>query len=155
MRWSKKNPGRNREELLNNQNSGPKSNSPKCDCEIEKVVAFLCCSGSSNCGQIANQAAISLTREGAGRMYCLAGIGAHHEGMIESAKSADRIVALDGCPTACAKKTIEHAGITVTDWVCVTESGIKKVHNFDIKKKEVEMIVKLTRELLSKNSSMI
>jgi uncharacterized metal-binding protein len=136
---------------MNNQNSDPHSNTPKCDSEIEKVVVFLTCSGSSNCGQIANQASVQMDEEGAGKMYCIAGIGSHHEGMIESVKSADRVVVLDGCPIACAKKTIEHAGITVTDWVCVTQSGIKKAHNFNIKPEEVDRIVNLTRELLSKN----
>jgi uncharacterized metal-binding protein len=136
---------------MNTQDSAPKSNSPKCDCEAQTVVVFLACSGSANCGQIANQAAIKLTEEGVGNMYCLAGIGAHHEGMIESAKSADRIVVLDGCPTACAQKTAEHAGLTVTDWICVSQKGIKKAHNFNIRPEEVELIVKQTKKLLTKS----
>lgn len=134
---------------MNTKNLEQNSSSPKCDCEAQKLVVFFTCSGSANCGQIANQAAIKLTEQGVGHMYCLAGIGSHHEGMIEGAKSADRIVALDGCPTACARKTTEHAGIRVTDWICVTQNGIKKVHNFDIKPEEVELIVKKTKEVLS------
>ena len=132
-------------------NKEPKITTLKCECEAQTVVVFLTCSGSANCGQIANRAAIKLTEQGVGNMYCLAGIGSHHQGMIESAKSADRIVVLDGCPTACAKKTTEHAGISVTDWICVTQNGIKKVHNFKIKEEEVELIVKQTKELLSKS----
>ena len=46
-----------------------------------------------------------------GRIYCLAGIAAHVNGMVESAKGAKRIVAMDGCQVACAKKAIEHAGV--------------------------------------------
>ena len=69
------------------ENQEPKSNSPECDCEAQTVVVFLACSGSANCGQIANHAAVKLTEEGVGNMYCLAGIGAHNEGMIESATS--------------------------------------------------------------------
>ena len=49
--------------------------------------------------------------------------------MVESARGAKRIVALDGCQVACAKKTIEHAGITVTDWICVTEHGISTMRS--------------------------
>jgi uncharacterized metal-binding protein len=136
---------------MNMHNSDPKSNTPKCECETQTVIVFLTCSGAANCGQIANQAAVKLDEEGVGKMYCLAGIGSHNQGMIESAKLADRIVVLDGCPTACAKKTTEHAGISVTDWICVTKVGIKKMHNFSIKAEEVELIVKQTKELLSKN----
>lgn len=135
---------------MKTHNSEQKSNSPQCDCEAQTLVVFLTCSGSSNCGQIANQVAVQLTKEGVGKMYCLAGIGSHNEGMIEGAKSADRIVILDGCPTACGKKTAEHAGLVVTDWVCITQNGIKKAHNFDIKTAEVELIVNKAKELLSK-----
>jgi uncharacterized metal-binding protein len=123
---------------------------PKCDCELQTAVVLLTCSGSANCGQIANQATVQLTEEGIGKMYCLAGIGAHNQGMIESAKSADRIVVIDGCPTACGQKTAQHAGLTVTDWICVTQNGIKKAHNFKIKPEEIELIVNKTKDLISK-----
>jgi uncharacterized metal-binding protein len=126
------------------------SNTPKCDCEIQSIVVLLTCSGSANCGQIANQATVQLNREGVGRMYCLAGIGAHNQGMIESAKSADRILVLDGCPTACGQKTAQHAGLTVTDWICVTQNGIKKNHNFDMQAEDINLIVNKAKELLNK-----
>src|SRR4030042_7097560 len=93
---------------------------------------------------------VKLTEEGTGNIYCLAGIGAHIEGMVESARSAKRIVALDGCSVACAKKTIEHAGLTVTDWVCVTEEGIEKNHEFRLSPKELELIARRTRGSLAR-----
>lgn len=34
---------------------------------------ILACSGGSNVGQLSNQAAIELTQEGFGKMFCLAG----------------------------------------------------------------------------------
>ena len=120
-----------------------------CACKGEDVV-LLPCSGGSNCGQIANQAAVKLTEEGAGKIYCLAGIGAHITGMVESARSAKRIVALDGCQVACAKKTVEHAGLVATDWVCVTEEGIVKNHDFNLPPEQIQIIVQCARESLSK-----
>jgi len=69
---------------------------------------------------------------------------------VESAKSAKRIVALDGCDVACAKKTIEHAGLLVTDWVCVTDEGIAKNHQFKIAAKETNLIIRRTKESLAK-----
>ncbi len=119
-----------------------------CICKAEDVV-LLPCSGGSNCGQITNQVAVSLDTMHVGRIYCLAGIGAHIEGMVESAKGAKRIVALDGCKTACAKKTIEHAGLTVTDWICVTEEGISKSHVLLIDEEDVEMVTKRAQQLLT------
>lgn len=121
----------------------------KCLCKAEEIV-FLPCSGASNCGQITNQVAVRLTVEGVGRMYCLAGIGAHNEGMVASARGAKRIVALDGCQVACARNTVEHAGLEVTDWICVTEEGVVKDHQFQIAPDEVDLIAQRTRECLAK-----
>jgi len=120
-----------------------------CSCQAENTV-LLPCSGGSNCGQIANQVAVKLTEGGMGRIYCLAGIGGHIQGMIESAGSATRIVALDGCTVACAKKIVEHAGLRVTDWICVTEEGIEKNREFALKEADIALIVQRTRESLTK-----
>jgi uncharacterized metal-binding protein len=120
-----------------------------CECKAEEIT-ILPCSGGSNCGQIANQVAVSLDNLGVGHIYCLAGIGAHIDGMVESARGAKRIVALDGCQVACAKKTIEHAGLKVTDWICVTEEGISKSHNLLLEQADIEFITQKTRESLSK-----
>jgi len=121
----------------------------ECTCKAEDIILLLC-SGGSNCGQITNQVAVSLDVLGVGRIYCLAGIGAHIEGMVESARGAKRIVALDGCQVACAKKTIEHAGLTVTDWICVIDEGISKSHNFLLEQADIEFITKRTKELLAR-----
>ena len=121
----------------------------KCLCEASEVLIFPC-SGGSNCGQIANQAAVQLTEEGVGTIYCLAGIGAHDSVMIETAKAAKRVVAIDGCSTACAKRTLEHAGLMVTDWICVTEEVIAKNHQFNIAQEEIELIARRTTESLAR-----
>ncbi|MEI6128418.1 MAG: putative zinc-binding protein, partial [Pseudomonadota bacterium] len=65
-------------------------------------------------------------QEGVGKMLCLAGIGSHNSGMIASGKGAARVVGIDGCPTACTKKALEHAGVAMSDYVVVTELGLKK-----------------------------
>jgi len=120
-----------------------------CECKAEEILLFPC-AGGSNCGQIANSVAVRLTREGVGKIYCLAGIGAHIAGMIESARTAERIVALDGCAVACARKTIEHAGLPVTDWICVTNEGIEKNHEFQLSSEEIDLIARRTRESLAR-----
>jgi len=66
-------------------------------------VLVFPCSGGSNVGQIANEAAVDLDRLHRARIYCLAGISAHIPGMVDSAKSASAVVAIDGCPVACIK----------------------------------------------------
>ena len=124
-----------------------------CECKAEDII-LLPCAGGSNCGQITNHAAVNLDEEGFGRIYCLAGIGAHVTGMIESAKGAKRIVAIDGCQVACAKQVIEHAGLKVTDWICVTAEGISKNHQFKIAPDEIDLIIRRTKESLAEPLSL-
>ena len=120
----------------------------ECICKAEDII-LLPCAGGSNCGQMTNRVAVNLDIEKVGRIYCLAGIAAHIDGMVESAKGAKRIVALDGCQVACAKKAIEHAGLLVTDWICVTDEGINKSHEFMMDEEEIELIEKRTKESLT------
>jgi len=120
-----------------------------CECKAEDII-LLPCAGGSNCGQITNRVAVKLDEEGIGRIYCLAGIGAHVDGMVESARGAKRIVALDGCQVACAKQVIEHTGLIVTDWICVTNEGVAKNHQFNIAPEEIELISQRTKASLAK-----
>lgn len=87
---------------------------------------ILACSGSSNVGQIANSAAVELTREGFGKMFCLAGIGGHQKGFAVTAQYASHLLVIDGCSLACARATLEHAGIPIATHVVVTDLGVEK-----------------------------
>lgn len=122
----------------------------KCLCDKNDGVLVFPCSGGSNCGQIANQVAVEITKDGIGTMFCLAGIGAHIPSMIESAKSAKRIIAIDGCSAECAKKTLEHAGITINDHIDIAKEGIPKNSNYKLSQQDVFFITKRVRQELTK-----
>jgi len=62
-------------------------------------------------------------------MTCLASIGAHLSGFVESAKGADENITIDGCPVACAKKNLEHIGIKPKSFI-LTEMGLVKGKTF-------------------------
>ncbi|MFC2062374.1 putative zinc-binding protein [Chloroflexota bacterium] len=111
---------------------------------------ILPCSGGSNGGQIANAVSLRLDDEGTGRMYCLASIAANLEVMISAARRAERIVVIDGCQMACARKITEHAGLKVTDWICVAQENIPKAHNLKLVPEEIEAITIRTKELMSR-----
>ncbi len=122
----------------------------KCLCEPNEVIIFSC-AGSSNVGQIANQTAIKLTQDGVGRYLCLAGIGGHVSGMIESTKAGKMLIAIDGCPVACAKKTLEHAGFQIQEHVQTSDLlGIEKNHQFDLEPVNVERVSDHIASLVSK-----
>jgi len=54
-------------------------------------------------------------------------------GMIESTKAGKMLIAIDGCPVACAKKTLEHAGFQIQEYVQTTDLlDIEKDHQFNV-----------------------
>ena len=97
----------------------------KCCCNTKSKLIYSC-SGVANTGEIADQISRKLTKEGYGNMTCLASVGAHISGFIESAKEADENITIDGCATACAKKILEHIGVTPTKSYILTEMGVEK-----------------------------
>ena len=126
----------------------------KCLCEPTEILIFPC-SGGSNVGQIANQAGVKLTQNGMGKFFCLAGIGGHVSGMIESTKAGKMLVAIDGCPVACAKKTLEHAGFNIDEYVQVMELGIEKNHDLDPGSSDTNKVVSHLSARISKRRGLL
>ena len=122
-------------------------------CTPTRNIMILACSGASNTGQLANRAAVELTQEGFGKMFCLAGIGGRLSGFVQSAKDVDEMILIDGCEIACGKATLESAGVPMKAYLVVTELGIEKSKDFNLIPEEVEKVkdaVKTSfKELLS------
>ena len=97
-----------------------------CACGSGSLTLIFACSGAANVGKMADEAARKLAKDGKGKMYCLAGLGGDVKDIVETTRSADRILVIDGCPTDCAKKTVERAGITKCAFVRVTDLGLEK-----------------------------
>ena len=88
-----------------------KSSADKSSCCCSDSVRLIFpCSGAADVGVIADRLGRKMSIEGLGSMYCLAGIGGHVSGIIESTKSAGEVVTIDGCPVSCATEALEHAG---------------------------------------------
>lgn len=121
----------------------------RCLCEASGIL-FFPCSGASNVGHLADRASRELAAEGAGLMYCLAGIGAHYPSMIASAQDAGRIVGIDGCEIGCAKKILERAGLTITDYIVVIALGIEKKYQ-PIRKKDLSTVKQAIEKSLYKD----
>lgn len=120
----------------------------KCACGLSDV-RVVTCSGGSNVGQIANQAAVMLAKEKVAGFFCLAGIGAHIKGMVNSGKEADLIISIDGCPVQCAAKTMQHAEIEPAIQVIVTELGIEKSHDMIVDEKICARVIEKVKEELA------
>jgi len=87
---------------------------------------IFACSGAADVGEISDRVARKLTRDGAGQMFCLAGVGGGVSGILDKTRSAARIVAIDGCSLDCAKKTLELAGFEGFIHTRVTDLGMEK-----------------------------
>ncbi len=59
-------------------------------------------------------------------MSCLAGIGGRVSGLLASAAGAPALLAIDGCPQDCARKTLELAGFTGIRHLRVTDLDLMK-----------------------------
>lgn len=103
-----------------------------CCCASNNNVMLLSCSGGSNVGQLSNRAAVELTQEGFGKMYCLAGIGGLLKGFVQSAKDVPVIAAIDGCSVGCAKAILKNADISNYNHIVLTDLGIEKNKNFQL-----------------------
>ena len=101
------------------------SESTNCSCSAAPKLIFPC-SGGSDVGALTDQTARKLTRDGAGKMYCLAGIGGRVAGIMETTKAAGVILAIDGCEQDCARKTLELAGFTGFAHLRLSEIGFNK-----------------------------
>jgi uncharacterized metal-binding protein len=109
-------------------------------CAPKGNIMVLACSGGSNVGQLSNQAAVELTREGFGKMFCLAGIGGRLSGFVQSAKDVPQMVAIDGCPVGCAKAILEQANVPLKNYIVVTELGIEKNKDFNLKPEDIQAV---------------
>jgi len=101
------------------------SNAEGCACSTGPTLIFAC-SGAADVGAIADQAARQMTRDGKGKMFCLAGVGGRVSGIMKTTQAAARILAIDGCPLNCAKACLEQAGFTGFGHLQLADMGMEK-----------------------------
>lgn len=120
-----------------------------CGAKGGKTVLLYACSGGANVAEISDQAARELMFEGRGAMFCLAGLGADIQGMVQTARDADVNLLIDGCPMDCAKKTFDRHGITNYRQIKVTDLGIEKAKGVRCTRDQVDKVVAKAREILA------
>ena len=96
-----------------------------CGCGTAPKLVFAC-SGAADVGQITDLAARRLAAEGAGKMFCLAGVGGRVSGIMATTEAAAAILAIDGCPLDCARKTLEQAGFSKFEHLRLSDLGMEK-----------------------------
>jgi len=117
-------------------------------CGDGKTVLFYACSGGANVGEVADRAARAMMDAGCGTMFCLAGLGADIDGMVQTARDADLNVVIDGCDVDCAKLVFERLGVANYVQVKVTDLGVAKTKGVRATDEQVAAVVaKVTKTL--------
>ncbi len=101
------------------------SNNCNIECSAAPKLIFAC-SGSADVGAVTDQAARKLTREGVGKMFCLAGVGGRVSGILKTTEAAQAILAIDGCPLNCVKNCLEQAGFKEFKHLQLADIGMTK-----------------------------
>ncbi len=88
---------------------------------------LVCFGGMSNVGTLTGVAALEVAKAGEGTIFCLASLANGDPVVQKRLREAERIVAVDGCPLACARRIAERAGFPPHAALVLSEDlGIKK-----------------------------
>jgi len=116
-------------------------------CTVSPKLIFAC-SGCVDVGEIADRAARKMTKQGTGKMFCLAGIGGRIEPIIQQTKAASKILALDGCQMDCVKNCLRQAGFGKFEHFRVTDLGMEKGKT-SVNEQNIAKTVAKAKEMLS------
>nr|WP_238149598.1 putative zinc-binding protein [Dyella jiangningensis] len=89
---------------------------------------------------MANHFALRLDRERVAKMSCIAGVGGGVPGLVRTAQSGRRILALDGCEMRCAVACLARAGVVADAHLVLSEHGVKKRQHVDFEPDEARRV---------------
>jgi len=116
-------------------------------CSVGTTLIFAC-SGAADVGEIADRAARKMTKEGTGKMFCLAGIGGRIEPIMKTTEQASKILVLDGCQLDCVKNCLQQAGFADFEHFRVTDLGMEKGKT-SVDEQNIAKTVAKAKEMLS------
>ena len=106
----------------------------------DRLPLVYSCSGCSSAAQMANHLALRLDRDGVAEMSCIAGVGGGVPGLVKTARSGRRILALDGCVLACARACLAREGLVPDVHVVLADDGVKKRKHADFDPTEARLV---------------
>jgi len=116
----------------------------------KKEVTVYSCSGCSNVAQLANSVAVRLHREKVAKMSCIAGVGGDVDPLVNTAKKAEKILALDGCALACVANCLKRHGVVPDVHLVLTGEGLSKNIYEEVPAAVVEDIFQMTKTTVDK-----
>ena len=89
---------------------------------------------------MANHLALLLDRDGAAEMSCIAGVGGGVPGLVKTARSGRRILALDGCVLACARACLARESLVPDRHLVLADFGVKKRKHADFDRQQADEV---------------
>jgi len=124
---------------MNECKTGERTSGPKL---------IFACSGVADVGEIADRAARKMTKDGVGKMFCLAGIGGRIDGIMKNTQAASNILAIDGCSLDCVKNCLEQAGFTEFGHLRITDLGMERTKS-QVSDENIAIVAERGTSLLS------
>jgi uncharacterized metal-binding protein len=108
---------------------------------------IFACSGAADVGEISDRAARNMTRDGAGKMFCMAGIAGRIPGIMKMTQTASKILAIDGCELDCVRHCLQNAGFKEFEHFRVTDLGLEK-GNATVNNENIAKVVGMGKEIM-------
>jgi uncharacterized metal-binding protein len=114
-----------------------------------KELAFVfACSHGSDVGEIACRASRKIGAARYATAHCIPGSGLSVDGgYVKNARSADRVLVIDGCDSDCTKKTLELAGVSIHAHLRVSDLGLVK-DSAAVNDENIERVVEAAQPML-------
>lgn len=116
----------------------------------EKLV--YACSGCSNVAQMTNYIAVELTRRGVAEMSCIAGVGGGVPSLVNKARNAGFILALDGCQLHCTLNCLRNQNIAPDRHITLSTLGLRKKHHEDFDQQVADNLLAQLEDELSEST---
>lgn len=97
-----------------------------CTLSNSTLPIVYTCAGASNLAQLANDIGLWLHQQRHARMSALAGLAGRDPEHIEELKSAQAIVAIDGCAKECVKRCLANFQVSPRWHINLETTGIRK-----------------------------
>lgn len=116
------------------------------------------CSGCSSAAQLANHLAVRMDRNGVAEMSCIAGVGGRVKPLVLIAQRAAQqgrpILAIDGCPLACAKNSLAQIGVVPTQHLQLAEHAVRKMAHADFDSQQAQnLLTRFTQRVRELNAA--
>ena len=113
--------------------------------QLPTPTLVYACSGCASAAQLANHLAVRLDRNGDAEMSCIAGVGGRVKPLIRIARRAVEegrpILAIDGCPLACAKNSLAQIDIVPTLHLQLAEYDVRKTAHADFDPQQAQALL--------------